>query len=157
MDNTYLWLKTLHVIGVILFIGNIIITGWWKNMADRTRHPAVIAFAQRQVTLTDYIFTAGGATLLGVTGIANAVIHDLAYYTIPWLKWPLLLFIASGLTWLLILVPIQIKQARLSRTFAGDGNIPEAYWRLGLLWNVFGVIAIILPLIATGFMVFKPL
>lgn len=75
-------------------------------MADRTRNPSIIAFAQRQVTLTDYVFTGGGAALLGITGIVYAVIHDLAYYTITWLKLPLFLFIASGLIWLLILIPI---------------------------------------------------
>jgi len=39
---------------VVAFLGNIIVTGWWKLMADRTRDPRVIAFAQRQVTTTDY-------------------------------------------------------------------------------------------------------
>jgi uncharacterized membrane protein len=43
--NTYLLLKSLHILGVVLFLGNIIITGWWKAMADRTRNPVVIAFA----------------------------------------------------------------------------------------------------------------
>lgn len=53
MDNPYLLIKSLHLLGVILFVGNIIVTGWWKVMADRTGNPAIIAFAQRQVTLTD--------------------------------------------------------------------------------------------------------
>jgi len=30
MSNAYLWLKTLHVLGAVLFLGNIIVTGWWK-------------------------------------------------------------------------------------------------------------------------------
>ena len=50
MENSYLWLKVLHIVGVVLFLGNIIVTGWWKNMADRTKNPQIIAFAQRQVT-----------------------------------------------------------------------------------------------------------
>jgi len=28
MDHTYLVLKSLHILGVVLFLGNIIITGW---------------------------------------------------------------------------------------------------------------------------------
>ena len=32
----YSTLKILHLFGVIIFLGNIIITGWWKLMADRT-------------------------------------------------------------------------------------------------------------------------
>ncbi len=41
--DAYLLLKTLHLLGVILFLGNIIVTGWWKAMADRTRDPMIIA------------------------------------------------------------------------------------------------------------------
>ncbi len=79
MDNSYLWLKVAHIVGVMLFLGNIIITGWWKNLADRTKNPQVIAFAQRQVTLTDFIFTAGGAAILLVAGMANVAMHDLSF------------------------------------------------------------------------------
>jgi len=46
MDN-YLLLKSLHVLGVVIFLGNIIVTGWWKVMADKTRESKIIAFAQR--------------------------------------------------------------------------------------------------------------
>jgi len=64
VNNSYLWLKSLHLLGVILFLGNIIIAGWWKAMADRTKNPVIIAFAQRQVSLTDWFFTFGGSLLL---------------------------------------------------------------------------------------------
>ena len=50
-------LKLLHLLGVILFLGNILVTAWWKIAADRTRNPAVIAHAQRQVIVTDGLFT----------------------------------------------------------------------------------------------------
>ena len=52
--------KVVHLFGVILFLGNIIVTAVWKVMADRTGDPRIIAYAQRLVTLTDWIFTAGG-------------------------------------------------------------------------------------------------
>ncbi len=41
-----------------------------KVMADRTRNPVIIAFAQRQVTLTDYIFTGGGVVLILSNGLS---------------------------------------------------------------------------------------
>jgi len=80
--NTYLLLKSLHILGIVLFLGNIIITGWWKVMADKTQDPAIVAFAQRQVTLTDFIFTLGGVLLVSSTGIGNAVLHNMDYYSI---------------------------------------------------------------------------
>ena len=156
MDNTYLWLKTLHILGAVLFLGNIIVTGWWKVMADRTRDPRVIAFAQRQVTLTDFVFTAGGAALLLAAGIANAVIHGMDYKSIRWLAWGYWLFIASGVLWVTVLIPVQVKQAKLARAFGAGGTIPEQYWKLGRVWIVVGVVATLLPLANLYWMVFKP-
>ncbi len=65
----YNTLKIIHMFGIILFMGNIIITGWWKSMADRTGDYRIIAFAQRQVTLTDWVFTMGGVVILLIAGL----------------------------------------------------------------------------------------
>jgi uncharacterized membrane protein len=61
---TYFIFKILHILGVVLFLGNIIVTGVWKVMADRTGEPRTVAYAQQLVTLTDWIFTAGGVVLI---------------------------------------------------------------------------------------------
>jgi uncharacterized membrane protein len=103
---------------------DIIVTGWWKFMADRTRDPRVIAFAQRQVTLTDFVFTGGGAALVLGAGMGNAVLHGMDYLAIRWMAWGLGLFIASGLIWILVLIPIQIKQARMAKQFESGAAIP---------------------------------
>jgi len=154
--NTYLLLKSLHILGIILFLGNIIITGWWKVMADKTGNKKIIAFAQRQVTLTDYVFTLGGASLVSVTGILNANLHGMDYLTIKWLAWGYWLFVASGLIWLFILIPLQIKLAKLAKAFTEEEPIPEIYWKLGKMWLIFGILATVLPMINLYWMVFKP-
>lgn len=156
MDNTYLWLKSLHLLGVVMFLGNIIVTGWWKFMADRTGNPLIIAFAQRQVTLTDWVFTAGGVVLVLAGGLGNALLHQMDYLHTYWLTWGLGLFIASGIIWVAILLPIQIAQARMAKQFAHGGEIPARYWQLGRMWNVFGTLATLLPLMNLYWMVFKP-
>ena len=56
---SYNALKVVHLTGVVLFLGNIIVTAVWKILADRTGEPRVIAYAQRLVT-------AGGAALIVV-------------------------------------------------------------------------------------------
>jgi uncharacterized membrane protein len=153
--DSYLLLKSLHLVGAVLFIGNIVVTAWWKTMADRTRDPKIIAFAQRQVTLTDWVFTLGGIVLLAVGGYGNAASHGMPL-TVTWLAWGNALFILSGVIWIAVLIPVQTKLARIARTFADGGSIPDAYWRLEMLWGVFGVIATILPLANIPIMVFKP-
>lgn len=154
MGNSYLWLKVIHIIGVVMFLGNIIITGWWKNRADRTRHPQVLAFAQKQVTLTDWIFTTGGAVILLIAGMLNVHLHGLAF-SARWLSWGMALFVLSGIIWLVVLIPTQIKQAKISAIFAQTNEIPDIYWQLCRRWNFWGAIAVILPLINLYWMVFK--
>jgi uncharacterized membrane protein len=155
MENAYLWLKTAHIAGAVLFLGNIVVTGWWKLMADRTRDPRVIAFAQRQVTLTDWVFTAGGIALLLGAGLANLRLHRISVAEHAWLAWGLALFAASGVIWAAVLIPVQIRQARLARGFAAGGPIPEDYWRLCRTWNLWGIVATLLPASVLYFMVFK--
>ncbi len=155
-DNTYLLLKSLHILGAVVFLGNIIVTGWWKAMADRTRNPVIIAFAQRQVTPTDFVFTAGGAALVLATGLGGAALHGLDYMSIRWLSWGYGLFILSGLLWVTILIPAQITQSKRARRFAGGDDIPEIYWKLGRIWIVVGLLATIIPAINIYWMVFKP-
>ena len=157
MGNTYLVLKSAHIFGVILLLGNLIVTAWWKLMANRTKNPSIIAFAQRQVTLTDFVFTAPGALLAILAGDSMAYNFIGDSWSIEWLTWGRSLFIASGIIWISILIPTQIKQARLARNFANSKSIPDEYWKLSTRWNIFGTIAVVLPLINIYWMVFKPI
>ncbi|MGH7229351.1 MAG: DUF2269 family protein [Nitrospiraceae bacterium] len=120
--------------------------GWWKVMADRHGDPKVVAFAEGQVTLTDFVFTGGGAVLVLGTGVGNAVLHGMNYLSIRWLAWSYWFFVVSGVIWIAILIPVQMNQARMARLFADGGTIPDRYWRLGRIWIVFGILATILPL-----------
>lgn len=156
MADSYLTLKAFHIIGAVLFMGNIIVTGWWKIMADRTRDPRIIAFAQRQVMLTDCLFTAVGAALILGTGLSIGALHGIDYWSTPWIAWGLGVFVVSGVIWGFILIPIQVRQARMTRYFAMDTQVPDEYWRLGRLWALFGAVAVVLPLITVYWMVYKP-
>jgi uncharacterized membrane protein len=152
--DSYLLVKSLHLIGVVIFVGNILVTAWWKVMADRTRDPKIVAFAQRQVSLTDWVFTLGGVVLVAMGGIGNAYLHDIPMTT-PWIALGSALFAASGLIWIAILIPLQVKLARMAREFASAPAIPERYWRLERWWGVFGSLAMLLPLANIVVMVFK--
>ncbi len=154
--STYLILKSLHIIGAILFLGNIIVTGWWKVMANKTNNPVIIGFAQRQVTLTDFVFTAGGATLLFLAGMANVGIHEMSIMNTSWILWGYILFGISGVLWVAILIPIQIKQGKEAKHFTVDTVISDAYWKRETIWLVAGIAATILPLISVVLMVLKP-
>lgn len=151
----YLVLKFLHILGGIVFVGNIIVTAFWKLMADRTREPSIAAFAQRLVNLTDFVFTSFGAFMLLITGLMMAHSISEEIMSVPWIAWGLGLFLASGLIWGLVLFPVQVKQAWLARDFRAGDRIPDQYWRLGRIWILFGTLAVVFPLVNVYLMVFK--
>lgn len=154
MSSLYLWVKALHIFGVVLFLGNIMVTAWWKNAADRTRQPQIIAFAQQQVLLTDKLFTIGGSVIIATTGAFNVWLQGLSYTT-KWLMHGVGFFAVSGLVWLVVLVPTQMKQASLTKTFSTSNDMPAEYWRLSRKWNFFGLIAVLSPVAAIYWMVVK--
>jgi uncharacterized membrane protein len=144
---SYLAFKSIHMLGIVVFLGNIIVTGVWKYRADATERPEVIAFAQRLVTLTDWIFTLGGVILILIGGFGMVGVAGLDIATTPWLRLGLGLFTASGVIWIAILIPIQVAQARLARAFENGGEISERYWRLNRQWYVWGIAATVLALL----------
>ncbi len=149
------WLS-LRVLGVVLFLGNIIVTAAWKVLADRTKSPPVVAYAQRLVTVTDVAFTATGAVLIFISGQMLADDFGGVFSGPTWLTLGWALFVASGVIWAVILIPIQVMQARLAKSFRDARAIPERYWHLSTLWTVFGAVATALPLVNLYLMTFKP-
>jgi uncharacterized membrane protein len=139
----------------VLLLGNVIVTGLWKALADRTRVAATVAYAQRLVILTDWIFTGGGIALIVIGGYAMAGIAHLSLLHTRWLIWGQALFGLSALIWLFVLLPVQAAQSRLAQRFAADGQIPAAYWELSRRWLRWGVIATVPLVIILCLMVLK--
>jgi len=147
-------LKALHMLGVVLFLGNIIVTAFWKVMADRTRDLAVIRFAVRATNWADVFFTFGGVVLLAVAGRALAAQSGMS--ELPWMRLAYGLFAATGLLWLGVLIPLQRAQATLLASLPRDAQIPPRYRRLSLAWAVAGTVATLLPLGIVWLMAVKP-
>ena len=145
----YALFKFVHLLGVVLLVGNVTVTAVWKVFADRTGVPAVIAFAQRMVTITDWTLTAGGVALLAVGGYGMAITTSMPLFTQRWLGVGQGMFALSGLIWIFVLIPTQIQQARAVRAFAvGQSAVPQSYRVLSRRWILWGVIATLPLLIA---------
>jgi uncharacterized membrane protein len=147
---SYAFFKFLHLLGTVLLVGNVTATSVWKVFADRTRQAGTVAFAQRLVTYTDWALTGGGIVLMMVGGygmVLKAGMPVMSLMALPWLLWGQVLFLASGLVWLFVLVPIQSAQSRMAVAFADGGAIPVAYWSLSRRWIAWGVVATV-PLVA---------
>lgn len=146
--------KFLHVTGVAMLMGNITVTAIWKFYADRNGTPDVLAFAQKLVTYTDWSMTVWGVILLIASGYYMAFA---AGYTLVegWLLWSQILIALSGLVWLFVLVPIQIRQARLARGF-GPVDVGDTYRHLSRRWIIWGFVATAPLIVTTWLMVAKP-
>ncbi|MBK8456698.1 MAG: DUF2269 domain-containing protein [Phyllobacteriaceae bacterium] len=153
---SYLLFKSLHLFGVVLLLGNIMVTAFWKLLADWTSEPKIVAFAQRMVNLTDIVFTLPGILLVLAGAYGMAWVGGFALWSDHWMIWGQSLFIASGLIWIAILAPTQLAQQKLSREFGAGSAIPDAYWRLNRRWIFWGVVATLLPLANLYIMVAKP-
>ena len=140
-------LKFLHVLGVVILLGNVTITAFWKVFADISRIPAVIAHAQDGVIFADWIFTLSGIVLILVGGFGAAYVAGMPIFGSRWLVLGESLFAVSGLVWIIVLIPLQIRQASAARAFRQTGEIPERYWRQARAWLVWGVVATV-PLVA---------
>jgi len=135
-------LKIIHVLCACLFLGNVVVSGVWAAMAERTRNHAIIQFSNRLVLITDLLFTATGAIGVVLTGhlMAGQYGGDTAH---PWITWSYILFGVSGLIWMLVLLPIQIKQRMLLRRTT---QITSEYLQLSRVWQISGAVATVLPL-----------
>lgn len=144
--------KSLHILGAVLFLGNIIITGLWMFLAEKSKSISNIQFAAKAVNWMDVFFTAPGAALILLTGFLQASHHG-GVYTESWILTGLILFSLSGLIWILILIPYQSKMIKLSNE---TEKLPKKFFDILHGWYFWGVIAIILPLISLIVMVYKP-
>ena len=58
--------------------------------------------------------------------------------------------------WAVVLIPVQVRQARLAAAFERGGEIPPVYWRLNRHWYFWGILATVIPLANLYVMVAKP-
>jgi len=144
-------LKTAHVIGAILFVGNVIVTGIWSAIFWRARHTHDFQRAARAIVITDWWFTVGGGALLTSSGIALALLRGLPLWNTPWIRQALVALSVSTLLWLVVLVPAQRTMVRHTGS-ADNDMLVRAYGR----WNLWGWTATVPLVYALWCMVAKP-
>lgn len=148
--------KFIHILGVVVLVGNVTATAMWKFFADRSGDAGIVGFSQRLVTLTDWSLTFWGVILTVVGGYSAAAIGRMDVLSDRWLVIGQLLFLLSGVMWIGILVPLQIRMARMARQFKNSGAIPDEYRVASRAWLAVGIGATVPLIAATWVMVTKP-
>jgi uncharacterized membrane protein len=153
----YLTLKLLHIIGAVLFLGNIITGVFWKAHADKSRNPAIMAHALDGIIRSDQLFTIPGVVLIVAAGFAGAIVGGLPLLRTEWLAGGIILLSISGIAFMARIAPLQRQMRDLALANPDPAKFDWAgYERLSRGWAIWGAIATLAPLLAAALMVFKP-
>jgi uncharacterized membrane protein len=151
---TYLSLKTIHMLSMVLLFGTGLGSAWYKWMADRSGDVKHIAATNRQVVLADWMFTTPTILVQPITGFALLAVLEIPVST-SWVVWSIVLYLLAGACWLPV-VWLQIQMRRLSKTASlANSELSEQYWRYARWWFWLGVPAFSAMVLIVVLMVFK--
>lgn len=126
-------LKSIHIAAAVLWLGNFVVTGIWSARAFATGNAELRTFAVREILLTDVLFTAVFGAAVTVSGISLASSEGIAVWHTMWTSAALWVVIGAGLTWLAVLLPLELRMRRLALN-RDDATLG----RLFVLWNIIG-------------------
>lgn len=124
--------KFLHLLGVVLMLGNVIATGLWAHWALARPEGEVPAYAAKAILGADLWLTWTGGTLMTVGGILMVLQGGWAWST-PWLVHGMWALGGATALWLLALLPDQFRMLRLAE--AQDWAALQAVYRR---WAILG-------------------
>lgn len=153
----YLWLKLLHLVAVIAFLGNITTGLFWHAHAARTQDPRLLAHTMDGIIRSDRLFTIPGVIGIIVAGVATAMVGKLPVLGTRWILWTIVLFSISGLAFMVRVAPLQRQLRALAQATGQASSFDYAqYHRLARRWEIWGGVALLTPLAGLVLMVLKP-
>ncbi|MBK8509438.1 MAG: DUF2269 domain-containing protein [Candidatus Competibacteraceae bacterium] len=153
--NTYLLVKTLHILSSVLLVGTGFGTAYYLFFANRSGSVDAMGVVSRLVVRADWWFTAPAVIVQPVSGwwLARAVGWP---WDTPWLLLSILLYALAGVCWLPV-VWLQIRLKQMAQQAAARGEtLPDRYWQYACYWERLGYPAFGAMLVIYFLMVFKP-
>ena len=133
----YLLIKTLHILGAILFLGTGLGSAYYKWRADRSGNLEVIAWCQREIVFADWIFTVPAGIIMPVTGISMMHLYGFPW-TSPWIIIGFAGYAIAGICWLPAAF-LQIKMRTLADEALEKGReLPPEFHKANRIWMILG-------------------
>lgn len=126
------------MLGLVLMMGNIIVTQAWIFMAERARNRDVMRFAGRALNWADVFFTAPGIYLVVISGL---LLLGRREDHAGWLVATEISFVLAGPVWFLFLVPMQNRLA----VRAGEARLDSGFYATLHRWYWLGLLATAVP------------
>ncbi|MDO4693930.1 MAG: DUF2269 domain-containing protein [Eikenella sp.] len=154
--NTYLVVKTLHILSATLMVGTGFGTAFYLFFANRSGNVQAQAVVSRLVCRADWWFTTPAVIFQPLSGLWM-IRHTGMDWSMSWIVWTLALYSLAGLCWLPVVV-LQLRMAKTAQAAAerGERTLPDAYWRDARRWELLGYPAFCAMVIVYFLMVLKP-
>ena len=148
--------RMMHIAAATIFFANALVGMIWERRSLATGNQQIVLFTYNTVTTLDSLLSSPLIILTLIGGLSLSFrLGELMQ--IGWLSVSFLLFLLSGLVWVITDIPTQYKVKRLiARIQPEDQTLPEELIRvMKLRWWI--GIAGVLPLVVVFFlMVYKP-
>lgn len=155
MPPLILLVKALHVLSATIFFGAGLMSAFWKFRGDLSGDPQVVAWAQRQVVLADWIFTVPSGVISPLTGVYLVWTYGLPWTT-PWVLASIGGYLAAMVLWLPA-AWIQIELRKIAKRCVDERvPLPPRFRSLNRAWLALGVPAFGVSVFIIFAMVAKP-
>ncbi len=144
--------KLLHILAVIVFLGNITVSRFKKNNAEKSKDKIKLSDTFKNILNFDRILTMPASTGVVIFGLGTAMQGDYSLIETSWIFWSIILVIISTYAFMSKLIPIQ---RQIIKTLNADDFSWDDYNSLSKKWNLWDSIAIITPYLAVVLMVLK--
>jgi uncharacterized membrane protein len=154
MDYTYF--KLIHLLAVIIFLGNIITGLFWMHIAVKTKDLKIISHTMKGIIKADRYFTIPGVIIITAGGFMAAIYGHFPILRTGWIFWSIILFSISGLAFAFKVAPLQkrIYHLTLNQETSTDFDWVN-FHKIYLAWDIWGFIALVTPLAAFVMMTLK--
>lgn len=150
MIVSYQWHKIFHIIGVVIFMGNMLVGPVWFLYAFYSKDRALLLFANKLMQVTDLYLTVPGIALTVLNGLFLASAFG-GSANLPWLLYSvILLFIMWGFS-----IPLIYIQEKLYSAIALEPENRGKINSLLIKWSICGTVVMIPPSIIFYLMIVK--
>ena len=150
--DSYSLAKLVHLVAVVLFLGNVTLGLFWVSHAQRTRDPRLVAHAMEGIIRSDRWFTVPGVLLIIAAGFAAAAFGGLKVLRVGWIVWSIGFFTLSGAVFGMGLAPLQRRIVAAARADGAGYAVLEPLLRR---WHTLGWVSLLPLWLAVAAMVLK--
>lgn len=147
----------LHILGVILFFGNLMIAFCLMIRIRKHTPIQVTAHSLNLVNMADKWLTTISVILILGSGVVAAIMTGIPIFGTGWILWSLVVFGLSGLIFVIRVLPLQVRMERTAVKILKQESITNDQLHMDIKrWKRWAGLASTAAFLAIVLMVFKP-